>query len=87
MSSYFCHKCLYLRVPVLTLTGYSGAEVVRICQAAADRVLKQCKQTGEELQLHMVDFEEAIATMKMQITPEMVQAYERWASGARGDTD
>ncbi|TVY39055.1 ATPase family protein 2 protein, partial [Lachnellula occidentalis] len=67
--------------------GYSGAEVVSICQTAIDKVLKKCDQTGLELQLQMDDFKEAVTTVKKQITLEMVQGYEKWARGARGDTD
>ncbi|TVY30306.1 ATPase family protein [Lachnellula hyalina] len=67
--------------------GYSGAEVVSICQTAIDRVLKKCDQTGLELQLQMDDFKDAVKTVKKQITLEMVQGYEKWARGARGDTD
>jgi len=67
--------------------GYSGAEMVGICQEAADRVSKKCTEIGLELQLRMEDFEAAIKQVKKQITPEMVQGYERWAAGARGDSD
>lgn len=67
--------------------GYSGAETVSICQTACDYVLERCLATGEELKIEMEDFRNAIKTVKKQITPELVQGYERWASGARGDTD
>jgi AAA family ATPase len=67
--------------------GYSGAEIVGICQTAVDSALKRWTATGVQQQLHMGDFEAAIKVVKKQITPEMVQGYERWAAGARGDSD
>lgn len=64
--------------------GYSGAELVGICQTACDDVIEKCEQTGEELQIHMEDFLNAIKSVKKQITPYMIQEYERWATGAMG---
>lgn len=67
--------------------GYSGAEMVGICQTACDEVIEKCEATGEELQVHMEDFLSAIKQVKRQITSELIRGYERWAAGARGDTD
>lgn len=67
--------------------GYSGAELVGICQSACDEVIEKCEITGEELQVHMEDFLNAIKSVKKQITPQLIAGYERWAAGARGDTD
>ena len=67
--------------------GYSGAELVGICQAACDEVIEKCERTGLELQVHMEDFLAAIKLVKKQITPELIEGYERWADGARWDTD
>ena len=67
--------------------GYSGAELVGVCQTACDEVIEKCELTGEELQVHMEDFLDAIKLVKKQITPELIKGYERWAAGARGDTD
>lgn len=64
--------------------GYSGAELVGICQTACDEVIEKCEQTGQELQVHMEDFLDAIKSVKKQITPELIAGYERWAAGARG---
>jgi AAA family ATPase len=63
--------------------GYSGAEMVGICQTACDAVLEKCEATEEELQIHMEDFLDAIKQVKKQITPELVWGYERWAKGTR----
>jgi AAA family ATPase len=67
--------------------GYSGAELVGICQTACDEVIEKCEMAGEELQVHMQDFLKAIKLVKKQITPELIEGYERWAAGARGGTD
>ncbi|KAF4629838.1 hypothetical protein G7Y89_g8307 [Cudoniella acicularis] len=67
--------------------GYSGAEMVGICQTACDEVIEKCEVTGEELQVCMEDFLNAIKLVKKQITPELIRGYERWAAGARGDAD
>jgi AAA family ATPase len=66
--------------------GYSGAEIVGICHTACDEVIEKCEKTGLELQIHMEDFLNAIKLVKKQITPELIQGYERWAAGTRGDT-
>jgi AAA family ATPase len=68
--------------------GYSGAELVGICQTACDEVLEKSEETGEELQVHMEDFLNAIKLVQRQITPELIQSYKNWAAGiSRGYTD
>ncbi|TAQ87135.1 hypothetical protein B7494_g4521 [Chlorociboria aeruginascens] len=67
--------------------GYSGAELVGICQTACDEVIERCEQTGLEEKVRMDDFLNAIKMVKKQITPALLQGYEKWAAGARGDTD
>ncbi|RFU34450.1 hypothetical protein B7463_g1841, partial [Scytalidium lignicola] len=67
--------------------GYSGAEIVGICQTACDEVIEKCELTGQELQVHMEDFLKAISLVKKQITPELIAGYERWAAGVRGSTN
>jgi AAA family ATPase len=67
--------------------GYSGAELVGICQTACDDVIEQCEVQGQELQIHMEDFVKAIGQVKKQITSELLDGYTRWAAGATGDTD
>lgn len=63
--------------------GYSGAELVAVCQTACDRVIDKCEDVGAELQLHMDDFLDAIQLVKRQIGPSMIAAYEDWARGVR----
>lgn len=62
--------------------GYSGAEIVGICQAAVDRVIDRALDTGDMgLKVTMEDFLKAMEKVKRQITPEMVEGYRRWAAG------
>ncbi|POS87107.1 AAA family ATPase-like protein [Erysiphe pulchra] len=63
--------------------GYSGAELVGICETACDEVMEKCETTGDELQIHMKDIIAAIDLVKKQITPEMIAGYERWAAGVK----
>lgn len=62
--------------------GYSGAELVGICQTAFRLVLKKCEKTDEELQIHMGDFLEAIPQVKKQITPALIWNFEQWGRGS-----
>jgi AAA family ATPase len=67
--------------------GYSGAELVSVCSEACDLVIRKCRETGLDLQVHMGDLLGATKVVKKQITPELVKGYEKWAAGVRGDTD
>ncbi|KAI9050482.1 hypothetical protein LZ554_005645 [Drepanopeziza brunnea f. sp. 'monogermtubi'] len=61
--------------------GYSGAELVGICQTACDYVIDKCDDLNEELQVHMEDFMDAIQVVQKQIDPKMIASYEEWARG------
>lgn len=63
--------------------GYSGAEMVRICEKAFDAAIERRKRggVGARDRAVMKDFSKAVEGTKRQITPEMVQAFERWARG------
>lgn len=61
--------------------GFSGAELVQICQEACDETLERCEVTDNEEQVGMDDFRRAIPRVKRQITPELIEGYERWAAG------
>lgn len=66
----------------LKCEGYSGAEIVGVCQVACDRVIDRALETGDmEAKVTMADFEEALGKVKKQITGEMVEGYRKWASG------
>ncbi|KAG4027110.1 hypothetical protein MFRU_033g00800 [Monilinia fructicola] len=61
--------------------GYSGAEMVRICEKAFDAAIERRKKNGTRDRAVMGDFLGAIKTIKRQITTEMVEEFERWAKG------
>jgi len=69
----------------LRCEGYSGAEIVAVCQTACDRVIDRALETGDmEAKVTMRDFEEALGKVKKQITGDMVEGYKRWARGVGG---
>ncbi|RAL60273.1 hypothetical protein DID88_000053 [Monilinia fructigena] len=61
--------------------GYSGAEMVRICEKAFDAAIERRKKNGTRDRAVMEDFLGAIKTIKKQITTEMVEEFEKWAKG------
>lgn len=64
------------------MEGYSGAEIVGVCNAAVDRVVDRALDTGDmDVKVGMEDFLGAMESVKRQITPEMVEGYKRWAKG------
>ena len=67
--------------------GYSGAELVSICSEACDSVIRKCRETNLDLQVHMEDLLAATKVVKKQITPDLVKGYEKWAAGIRGEGD
>lgn len=58
--------------------GYSGAEIVSICETAADAALDQEEETGQEQEVRWEHFEYALGQVKRQITDEVIQYYEHW---------
>ena len=71
------------------MEGYSGAEIVGVCNAAVDRVVDRALETEDfEAKVGMKDFVEAMECVKRRITEEMLDGYRRWAmgvgSGVRG---
>ncbi|KAL5356188.1 P-loop containing nucleoside triphosphate hydrolase protein [Aspergillus floccosus] len=58
--------------------GYSGAEIVSICETAGDAALDEEEETGREQDVGWRHFEHALKQVKRQITDEVVQEYQRW---------
>lgn len=58
--------------------GYSGAEIVSICETAGDAALDEEEETGQEQEVRWQHFEVALKQVKKQITPEVVEDYYRW---------
>jgi AAA family ATPase len=66
------------------MEGYSGAEIVGVCNAAVDRVVDRALDTGDmDAKVGMEDFLGAMESVKRQITPELIEGYRRWAKGMR----
>ncbi|MCJ1476948.1 AAA+-type ATPase [Lambiella insularis] len=62
--------------------GYSGAELVSICERAGYATLEEQQSCGKKMQIQSNHFEIALQQVKRQITPEMKARYEAW--GLRG---
>ncbi|PGH17546.1 hypothetical protein AJ79_01146 [Helicocarpus griseus UAMH5409] len=58
--------------------GYSGAEMVNICETAADGALDEEEETGQQQKIGWRHFELALSQVHKQISEAVVQAYERW---------
>jgi len=58
--------------------GYSGAELVSICQGAGYAALEEQECTGELTQVSERHLSLALGKTQRQITPEMTARYERW---------
>lgn len=76
-----CNYCL-TRMASLT-DRFSGAEVVSVCSEAAIIALTDDPHTQLLTQAHL---EKAIATTNRQITPDMLQYYERIRGAAASAT-
>lgn len=62
--------------------GYSGAEMVDICQRASFAALKEQEDTGVSQQISPHHFDSAMAEVAPMTTPEMLSNFKAWA--ARG---
>lgn len=58
--------------------GYSGAEIVNICETAGDAALDEEEETGKELDVRWDHFEYALEQVPRQITDGIIQEYENW---------
>ncbi|KAI9832717.1 MAG: AAA+-type ATPase [Phylliscum demangeonii] len=61
--------------------GYTGAEVVHVCDTAGHRAFQACEHSGREEQISREHFLHALAQVPRQITPALQLAYERWSVG------
>ncbi len=60
--------------------GYSGAEIVKVCQKGGVRVAEKCIETGQELQITMEDLRYGLSESKKQITPQSLWIFEKFAA-------
>jgi AAA family ATPase len=61
--------------------GYSGAEIVSICETAGEMVLDEEESSGIEQQIDMRHFELALTKVKKQITAAVTRRYEKFGEG------
>lgn len=61
--------------------GYSGAEIVSICETAGDAALDEEEETQKEQDVQWKHFEYALGQVRRQITDAVIQEYERWREG------
>lgn len=64
------------------MDGYSGAEIINICEIAADAALDEEEETGVEQQILWAHFEHAMDQVRRQITDDVIQEYLEWADGS-----
>ncbi|KAK2760377.1 AAA+-type ATPase [Arachnomyces sp. PD_36] len=60
--------------------GYSGAEIINICEVAADAALDEEEETGVEQEVRWRHFENALGQVRRQITSDVIQEYTQWAN-------
>ncbi|KAJ5175500.1 ATPase [Penicillium canariense] len=58
--------------------GYSGAEMVSICETAGDAALDEEEETKQEQDVKLKHFEYALGQVRRQITDSVIQEYEQW---------
>ncbi|KAJ5605068.1 hypothetical protein N7510_010222 [Penicillium lagena] len=61
--------------------GYSGAEIVSICETAGDAALDEEEETGQQQEVSQKHFDYALGQVRRQITAVVVEEYERWRQG------
>ncbi|PLB50518.1 AAA-domain-containing protein [Aspergillus steynii IBT 23096] len=62
--------------------GYSGAEIMSICETAGDAALDEEEETGQEQDVRWKHFEIALKQVKRQITDAVLEEYEQWGQCA-----
>lgn len=64
----------------LRTEGYTGAEIVSICETAGDAALDEEDESGQEQNIHWRHFQYALEQVKRQITEDVIQEYEQWGN-------
>ncbi|KAE8348496.1 P-loop containing nucleoside triphosphate hydrolase protein [Aspergillus coremiiformis] len=72
------HSTVSLEELAWKTEGYSGAEIVSICETAGDAALDVEEETGEAQDIRWEHFEIALKQVKRQITDTVIQNYEQW---------
>ncbi|KAJ5273945.1 ATPase [Penicillium angulare] len=63
--------------------GYSGAELVSICETAGDAALDEEDETNLEQAIALRHFEYALDQVRRQITDDVIREYENWRDGQK----
>jgi AAA family ATPase len=63
------------------MEGYSGAEIISICDKAGHGAMKDCLRDGKINPIAKSHFEFALARVDRQITPAVRLRYEKWSVG------
>ncbi|KAL4803892.1 P-loop containing nucleoside triphosphate hydrolase protein [Aspergillus unguis] len=58
--------------------GYTGAEMVSICETAGDAALDEEDETGEEQDVRWKHFDYALQQVRRQVTEDVIRDYENW---------
>ncbi|KAI9848580.1 MAG: AAA+-type ATPase [Sclerophora amabilis] len=75
---------LNLESLALKMDGYSGAEIINVCEKAGSRAFRDSEINGQEEQLSETHFVFAVGKVQPQISASERQRYERWSvSGAK----
>lgn len=59
--------------------GYSGAEIVSLCETAGEAALDEEEETNEPKEIMWHHFEIAFKQVKRQLTSAIIQEYEKWS--------
>lgn len=60
--------------------GFSGADIVNICQRAKLYPYREAVESGEDRPVSRADFEQAMRGAKPSVTPAMLRRFEQWAT-------
>lgn len=86
LSIWFCKSVVHPEVGLDELAsktdGYSGAEIVSICETAGEAALDDEEATGQEQSVRWTHFEYALGQVKRQITDDVIQDFEQWGGGS-----
>ena len=61
--------------------GFSGAEIVNICEQASYAAFEEQIQSEEKCRISQKNFSAALAKVERSVTPEMIRNYEAWGAG------
>lgn len=78
LSKSTAHPELNLEELATITEGYSGAEIVSICETAGGAALDEEEDTAQEQDVKWKHFEYALGQVKRQITDDIIEEFEQW---------